>query len=83
MELLSIVRTLHKMGYKLYASMGTGDFYTEHGVEVRIQFLSQHLCSICDLPHFKITLLTKIPYRNIILLYKDTKGCIKYKTFKK
>lgn len=22
------------MGYKLYASMGTGDFYTEHGVEV-------------------------------------------------
>lgn len=22
------------MGYKLYASMGTADFYTEHGVEV-------------------------------------------------
>lgn len=34
MELLPSVRTLHKMGYKLYASMGTGDFYTEHGVEV-------------------------------------------------
>lgn len=34
MELLPSVRILHKMGYKLYASMGTGDFYTEHGVEV-------------------------------------------------
>lgn len=34
MELLPSIRTLHKMGYKLYASMGTGDFYTEHGVDV-------------------------------------------------
>lgn len=35
MELLPSVRILQRMGYKLYASMGTGDFYTEHGVEVR------------------------------------------------
>lgn len=34
MELLPSVRSLQKMGYKLYASMGTGDFYTEHGIEV-------------------------------------------------
>lgn len=34
MELLPAIRSLHKMGYKLYASMGTADFYTEHGVEV-------------------------------------------------
>uniref|UniRef100_A0A182P0V3 ATP-grasp domain-containing protein n=1 Tax=Anopheles epiroticus TaxID=199890 RepID=A0A182P0V3_9DIPT len=34
MELLPSIRILEKMGYKLYASMGTGDFYTEHGVEV-------------------------------------------------
>lgn len=34
MELLPSVRILHKMGYKLYASMGTGDFYAEHGVDV-------------------------------------------------
>ncbi|XP_060824118.1 CAD protein [Bombus pascuorum] len=34
MELLPSIRSLHKMGYKLYASMGTADFYTEHGVEV-------------------------------------------------
>lgn len=36
MELLPSVRTLQKMGYKLYASMGTGDFYAEHGVEVKL-----------------------------------------------
>lgn len=35
MELLPSVRILQKLGYKLYASMGTGDFYMEHGVEVR------------------------------------------------
>lgn len=35
MELLPSVLILQKMGYKLYASMGTGDFYTEHGVEVK------------------------------------------------
>ncbi|KFB52100.1 AGAP000300-PA-like protein [Anopheles sinensis] len=34
MELLPAIRILDKMGYKLYASMGTGDFYTEHGVAV-------------------------------------------------
>lgn len=36
MELLPSIRDLAKMGYKLYASMGTGDFYAEHGVNVRI-----------------------------------------------
>ncbi|KAI4481323.1 hypothetical protein M0804_009443 [Polistes exclamans] len=34
MELLPAISSLHKMGYNLYASMGTADFYTEHGVEV-------------------------------------------------
>ncbi|KAG7188566.1 hypothetical protein KM043_008197 [Ampulex compressa] len=34
MELLPAIRSLRNMGYKLYASMGTADFYTEHGVEV-------------------------------------------------
>lgn len=33
-ELLPSIRALSKMGYKLYASMGTGDFYAEHGVDV-------------------------------------------------
>ncbi|XP_023226449.1 CAD protein-like [Centruroides sculpturatus] len=33
-ELLASVRTLQKMGYKLYASIGTADFYNEHGIQV-------------------------------------------------
>lgn len=34
MEFLPSMRSLQKMGYKLYASLGTADFYTEHGVDV-------------------------------------------------
>lgn len=34
MELLSSVRMLQKMNYKLYASSGTADFYREHGLNV-------------------------------------------------
>lgn len=34
MELLPSMRSLQKLGYKLYASLGTADFYTEHGVNV-------------------------------------------------
>lgn len=30
------MRSLQKMGYKLYASLGTADFYNEHGVEVSV-----------------------------------------------
>lgn len=33
-ELLPTVRTLSQLGYKLYASMGTGDFYAEHGIDI-------------------------------------------------
>lgn len=28
------MRTLESLGYKLYASLGTADFYTEHGIKV-------------------------------------------------
>nr|XP_033793389.1 CAD protein isoform X1 [Geotrypetes seraphini] len=34
-ELLPTVRTLERLGYSLYASMGTADFYTEHGIKVK------------------------------------------------
>lgn len=37
-ELLSTVKTLESMGYNLYASMGTADFYTEHDVHVSTSF---------------------------------------------
>lgn len=33
-ELLPTVRLLESLGYCLYASLGTADFYTEHGVKV-------------------------------------------------
>lgn len=33
-ELLPTVRLLESLGYSLYASLGTADFYTEHGVKV-------------------------------------------------
>ncbi|XP_053565421.1 CAD protein isoform X2 [Bombina bombina] len=34
-ELLPTVRTLESLGYSLYASLGTADFYTEHGIKVK------------------------------------------------
>ncbi|XP_064626437.1 multifunctional protein CAD-like isoform X2 [Lineus longissimus] len=33
-EMLQSVRNLELMGYNLYASMGTADFYTEHGIKI-------------------------------------------------
>ncbi|XP_023687334.1 multifunctional protein CAD isoform X1 [Paramormyrops kingsleyae] len=33
-ELLPTVRALESLGYNLYASLGTADYYTEHGVKV-------------------------------------------------
>ncbi|XP_065112262.2 multifunctional protein CAD isoform X2 [Paramisgurnus dabryanus] len=33
-ELLPTIKTLETLGYNLYASLGTADFYTEHGVKV-------------------------------------------------
>ena len=43
-ELLPYIVILHKMGYKLYASMGTADFYTEHGVDVSTLCVFTDLC---------------------------------------
>ncbi|CAK1552080.1 unnamed protein product [Leptosia nina] len=49
MELLPSVRVLQKMGYKLYASMGTGDFYTEHGIDVEsVQWTFDHIGDLDD-----------------------------------
>lgn len=38
-ELLPTVEALQSLGYNLYASLGTADFYTEHGVKVQMQNL--------------------------------------------
>ena len=32
--MLPSVRTLQELGFKLYASPGTADFYSEHGIKV-------------------------------------------------
>ncbi|XP_045519117.1 CAD protein isoform X2 [Pieris brassicae] len=49
MELLPSVRVLQNMGYKLYASMGTGDFYTEHGIDVEsVQWTFDHIGDLDD-----------------------------------
>lgn len=34
-EMLPSVRTLQELGFKLYASPGTADFYTEHGIKIK------------------------------------------------
>jgi carbamoyl-phosphate synthase/aspartate carbamoyltransferase/dihydroorotase len=34
MEMMQSVQLLHQMGYKLYGSSGTSDFYQEHGIPV-------------------------------------------------
>ncbi|XP_061097457.1 CAD protein isoform X2 [Conger conger] len=34
LELLPTVQTLESLGYNLYASLGTADYYTEHGIKV-------------------------------------------------
>ena len=33
-EMLPSVKTLQELGFQLYASLGTADFYTEHGIKV-------------------------------------------------
>jgi AICAR transformylase/IMP cyclohydrolase PurH len=39
-ELLTSIRDLARMGYKLFASMGTADFYTENGIKVSFFLIS-------------------------------------------
>ena len=43
MELLSGMRALQNLGYNLYASMGTADFYNEHGLKVLYLIMSVRL----------------------------------------
>nr|XP_033330186.1 CAD protein [Megalopta genalis] len=77
MELLPSIYSLRKMGYKLYASMGTADFYTEHGVEVEpVQWTFENismnedsspseLCYLADfLSKKQFDLIINLPMRN-------------------
>lgn len=40
--MLPSVRTLEKLGYKLYASLGTADFYNDHGIMVSGETVYSH-----------------------------------------
>ena len=39
MMMMNSVRTLANMNYNLYASMGTADFYSEHGIRVKMGYI--------------------------------------------
>ena len=36
-EFLESVRILERLNYNLYASLGTADFYSEHGITVSLR----------------------------------------------
>ncbi|KAF7990426.1 hypothetical protein HCN44_000231 [Aphidius gifuensis] len=77
MEMLPSMKSLQKMGYKLYASLGTADFYNEHGVEVEsVQWTFEnidvnedtspnelrHLADFLSKKHFDLVI--NLPMRN-------------------
>lgn len=41
--MLPSVRTLEKLGYKLYASLGTADFYNDHGIMVSLKIFYSYV----------------------------------------
>jgi len=43
-ELIPTMRALVDMGYVLYASMGTADFYNEHGFQVTMVTAVRKYC---------------------------------------
>ncbi|XP_069677002.1 multifunctional protein r [Periplaneta americana] len=72
-ELLPSIRALDRMGYKLYASMGTADFYMEHGIDVEpVQWTFEdidpsggelkHLADFLARKHFDLVI--NLPMRN-------------------
>jgi len=68
MELLGSIRNLKNMGYKLYASMGTADFYTEHGVEVNKKLFNDCSILFCfgyNIYHSLITYMERIIFTYI------------------
>ncbi|UXI16936.1 Tetraspanin-15 [Sarcoptes scabiei] len=73
-ELLPSIRALHQMGYKLYATLGTADFYNEKDIPieaVELPFLENdnlnNQTKITDIGHYlsqkKIELVINLPMR--------------------
>ncbi|XP_039259066.2 multifunctional protein CAD-like [Styela clava] len=74
-ELLPSVRLLHRMGYCLFGSLGTADFYSEHGIEIKsvdwpfdeasVRGSSDQQLSIMDrLADNQFDLVINLPMRN-------------------
>ena len=73
---MSTVRGLETLGYHLYASMGTADFYSEHGIKVEavdwpyedagdVNSSSFHQRTIADyLAENKLGLVINLPMRD-------------------
>ncbi len=63
--MLPSVRTLEKLGYKLYASLGTADFYNDHGITVSDEIYLPTLSNIGKT--MKLNIGTAKIYENIYM----------------
>lgn len=69
MEFLGSIRNLKNMGYKLYASMGTADFYTEHGVEVSEKAFTNYYFRLNIIFNYFLRTITYMKRIIIYILY--------------
>ena len=52
-EFLESMRILERLNFTLYASMGTADFYSEHGVKVMLHTITVHSL-LRNIPVFRL-----------------------------
>ena len=82
MELLPAVRMLEHMDYKLYASIGTADFYSEHDIKVNSLLLvtsgiSRYTCINIRTEIFVSFDNQSINQSNVICIAPKSKVCTK------
>lgn len=68
--MLPSVRTLEKLGYKLYASLGTADFYNDHGIMVSLKMF--YLC-VDHYLSYEIRYVGVTEIKSRLRLFKDIK----------
>lgn len=81
-ELLPTVQALESLGYDLYASLGTADFYTEHGVKVTRDTFHMLFCFIAPTVTVSLSPLTLSVHRVLFQVMavdwpfeEDDSGC--------
>lgn len=87
-ELLPSIRVLERMGYKLYASLGTADFYNEKGISVEAvewPFIEdEEKVKLNDIAHYLSTkefdLVINLPMRSTGVRRVSTQG-YRYRRF--